>query len=261
MSAKVVKGSAELGNKIRLRRNELGFTIEEAASKAGGGTKTWARYEAGESIRHDKVKGLCKILDWRALPEQESGEPELDIDDYKRREIWPQEFADAFGDATAISFVIGSDILLDNIEQDLENLSCKPKGTHIGELEFSWLQGILPLQFIMQYDYDFLYYLKTILMCYRGKAANGLELIAHTVVEELVLYLIMEESKPLMEECIIPHLQSADEDAYLDWDVWPFDLFDDMDIVTFLYCDGYLEEEHPYHFKHWREQQFYCERE
>lgn len=260
MGAKSVKGNTELGKKIRLRRNELGFTIEEAASRAGVGTKTWARYEAGESIRHDKVKGVCKTLDWRTLPEQEVEELELDIDEYKHRKIWPQALADTFGDAAAISFVIGSDILLDNIEQDLENLSRKPRGTHIGELEFSWLQGSLPIQFAMQYDYDFLYYMRTILVRYRGQAANKLSFIAHTVAEELVLYLIMEEAQPLMEECIIPHLRLIDEEgACLDWDSWPFDLFDDMDVVTFLYCDQYLEEEHPYHFKHWRKQQFYCD--
>lgn len=47
MSARIIKGSAELGRKIRSRRNELGLTIEDAASKAGVGTKTWSRYESG----------------------------------------------------------------------------------------------------------------------------------------------------------------------------------------------------------------------
>ena len=48
MSTKILKGSIELGNKIRGRRNELSLTIEEAAKKAGVGTKTWSRYELGE---------------------------------------------------------------------------------------------------------------------------------------------------------------------------------------------------------------------
>jgi len=42
------------------RRSMLNLTIEEAASKAGVGTKTWSRYEAGGSIRKDKSKGICK---------------------------------------------------------------------------------------------------------------------------------------------------------------------------------------------------------
>lgn len=71
MSARIIKGSAELGRKIRSRRNELGLTIEDAASKAGVGTKTWSRYESGESIRRDKILHICKTLNWRALPVQE----------------------------------------------------------------------------------------------------------------------------------------------------------------------------------------------
>ena len=46
MNNKILKGSPELGSKIKQRRNELGLTIEEAASKAGVGTKTWSRYES-----------------------------------------------------------------------------------------------------------------------------------------------------------------------------------------------------------------------
>ncbi len=153
--------------------------------------------------------------------------------------------------------MIGSDILLDNIKEDLEALSCQPKGTHIGELDLSWLKDSMPPQFLMQYDYDFLYNMKTTLKRYRKQAASGTLFVAHTVAEELILYLVMEESRFLMES-IIPDLEAEAEDACYDWDSWPFDLFDDMDIVTFLYCGHYLEKEHPYHFKHWQEMQFCC---
>ena len=258
MSAKILKGSTELGNKIRLRRNELGFTIEEAASKAGVGTKTWSRYESGKSIRRDKVNSICKTLNWHILPNQEESEQtDMDINDYKCREIWPHALAETLGEAAAISSVIGSDILLDNIEQDLEALSCKPKGTHIGELNLSWLEDSLPPQFLMQYDYDFLYYWKTILIRYRNQAAHIKSFTAHTVIEELTLYIIMEKSKFLMEG-IVPYLPSEDKYSYYDWSNWPFDLFDDMDIITFLYSDHYLEKENLYHFEHWRKELFYA---
>ena len=263
MSAKIIKGSLALGNKIRFRRNELGFTIEEAASKAGVGTKTWSRYESGESIRHDKIVGICKALKWNSLPDQEENNQfKTDINQYKQSEIWPQALADTVGDVAAVSFVIGSDLLLDEIEEDLNALACKPKGSHIGELEYSWLKDSLPSQFLMQYDYDFLYYLKTILIRYREQAASKNCFIAHTVAEELTLYLVMEESEFLMES-ILPELQLEEGDTeydfiYSNWNSWPFDLFDDMDIVTFLYSDCYLEKDHPYNFEHWRDEQFYC---
>jgi len=265
MSAKIIKGSAELGKKIRLRRNELGLTIEEAASRAGVGTKTWSRYEFGESIRHDKVLNICKALNWHTLPGF-SDQPEVDLDKYKNSEVWPQALADTYGDAAAISFVIGSNILLDHLQQDLETLSHKPKGTHIGELECSWLEGNLPPQFLTEYDYDFLYYLKSILLQYRAQAASGTPFIAHSVADELTLYLVMEESKFLMES-IAPYIpleespleesDPEDECFYSDWETWPFDLFDDMDVVTFLYSDFYLDQNHSYHFVHWQEPQFY----
>lgn len=266
MSAKIIKGSTDLGHKIRLRRNELGLTIEEAASKAGIGTKTWSRYEAGGSIRHDKMLSVCKALNWHTLPiQEETSQVEIDFNEYKSSKVWPQALADAFGDIAAMSFVIGSDILLDDIEQDLQALSHKPKGTHIGELELSWLEGSLPLQFLMQYDYDFLYRLRTTVISYRNQAANGNYFIAHTVMDELTLYLIMEESKFSIES-IIPYMQlneSEPKDDHLysdwsDWYNWPFNIFDDMDIITFLYSDLYLEKNHDYHFEHWQEAQFYC---
>ena len=38
-----------------------------------------------------------------------------------------------------------------------------------------------------------------------------------------------------------------------------FDFYYDFFIVTCLYSDIYLKEENEYHFKHWLEQQFFCE--
>ncbi len=257
MSGKIIKGSLELGTKIKRRRNELGFTIEEAAAKAGVGTKTWSRYEAGESIRRDKIISICKVLNWNKLPDQEENEIGFDIMEYRNNEAWPQALADTLGEAAAVSFVIGSEILLDNIQQDLDALSCKPKGTHIGELDISWLKDNLPSQFLMQYDYDFLYYLKSIVLRYRSQASGNKCFVAHTVIEEIVLYIIMEESEFLMES-IISHLYSQEDDTFNDWSSWPFDLFDDMDVVTFLYSDFYLTQDHPYHFQNWQKDQFYC---
>ena len=60
-------------------------------------------------------------------------------------------------------------------------------------------------------------------------------------------------------ESIAPQLQSEDQDLCWDWNNWPYArVFDDMDIVTFLYSGGYLTKDHSYHFDHWREDQFYC---
>lgn len=52
-------------------------------------------------------------------------------------------------------------------------------------------------------------------------------------------------------------IDDAEED--ISAEEWVFDLFDDMDIISFLYSDVYLDSEHPYHFCHWNDQQFYME--
>ena len=82
MSIQVIKGSKELGDKIRSRRNSLKLSIEEAAAKAGVGSKTWSRYESGESIRRDKVLGICKVLNWSAFPGGSDDQTAFDIDSF-----------------------------------------------------------------------------------------------------------------------------------------------------------------------------------
>ncbi len=254
MSQIIIQGTAELARAIKSRRNDLKLTIEEAATRAGVGTKTWSRYESGESIRKDKCKGICKALNWHTFPALEETEASacITLKDYKKHEAWSKYLAKTFGEPAAASFAIGSDILLDNIDQDMESLAAMPKGSHIGELDISWLDSLLPSQFLMRYNYDFLYAFHCTVTQLRSIAHAGNEIVAHSVLEELALYLIVEESKLLME--------SADLDDADDWDEWIFDFFDDMDVVTWLYSDIYVPTDNAYHFDHWQERQFYTDR-
>ena len=76
-------------------------------------------------------------------------------------------------------------------------------------------------------------------------------------MEEMIFYLSSEETTVLME-------LSADEGGFADKisdysSDWVFDLFDDMDIVTCLYSDMYIDPEHIYHFTHWFDYQFYID--
>lgn len=258
LSQKSVKGSLELAKSIKLRRNELNLTIEQAASKAGVGTKTWSRYEAGESIRKDKCKGICKALNWSKLPDDGETETsnEFNINKYKNHKAWSPYLMERFGIHASASFAIGSDILLDYIQDDMNELSSMPRGSHVGQINVSWLESLLPAQFLMRYDYDFLYILHTTVNKFRLHAPCGTPIVAHSVIEELALYLIMEESRFLIESMEFDEEQD-DIDCYNDWDGWVFDIFDDMDLITFLYSDMYITNEHPYHFDCWLENQFY----
>lgn len=260
MPQKSIQGSKEIAREIKRRRNELDLTIEEAALRAGIGTKTWSRYEAGESIRKDKCKGICKALNWRSFPDGESdGNRKRLLDEYREHEAWSQFLADTYGIRAAIAFAAGSDMLLDSIKQDLSDLASMPSNSHIGQLGTSFIREELPNQFLMRYDYDFLYRMKQTLLRLRRRANKAMRMTAHSVMEELIIYLCNEEAQVLIEVGVgvddIVEVEALDGSKD-----WVFDMFDDMDIITFLYSDEYLDEDHPFHFSHWGDQQFYTER-
>lgn len=257
MTQRSIQGNQELAKQIKLRRSELNLTIEEAALRAGVGTKTWSRYEAGESIRKDKCKGICKALNWRSFP---YGESEVDkkslVEEFRNHEAWSPFLADHYGSKAAIAFAAGSDILLDYIKQDQSDLASMPSGSHIGQLSTSFISEELPPQFLMRYDYEFLYNMNCVLLRLRRRAKLGMPMTAHSILEELIIYMCNEEAQAFVE------LGAGADDLidieYLDYsNDWVFDMFDDMDIITFLYSNVYLSEDHPFHFERWNDQQFY----
>lgn len=250
MGQKSVKGNEKLAQAIKMRRNELNLTIEEAATRAGVGTKTWCRYEAGESIRQDKCKGICKALNWRGFPNEDEEDILLNTREYENHEAWSENLFDCFGESAAVSFAIGSDILIDYVKDDMKELLKMPRGTHIGQIGVSFLVNELPQQFCMKYDYEFMYALYTTIVRLRKMAHTNIQIVAHTVLEELALYLIVEQSRFLLE--------SSNCNLENDWDEWIFNLFGDMDIITYLYSENFLTEDDCYHFKNWMKSQFYC---
>lgn len=251
MGVRSIQGSSELGQQMKKRRNELGLTIEAAASKAGVGTKTWCRYEAGESIRQDKAKGICKALNWAFFPSQETEEAKedtFDICEYKEHEAWSTYLETMFGELAAISFVIGSDILLDHLNEDIDALAAMPRGTHLGQLSVSFIVSDLPEQFLTCYDYDFAYAFRCTVKRLRKRAHEGQEMMTHSVIEELAYYLIVEEAEFLMDSM---GLAKKYED-YEYWKDWIFDVFDRTDIEYKLYSElSLLDEKDEYHFVNW----------
>ena len=257
MAQRSIQGSADLAGQIKRRRNELKLTIEEAASRAGVGTKTWCRYEAGESIRQDKCKGVCKALNWSSFPDQDEEEDRwLSIEECKKRGPWSTFLEENYGPVAALSFAAGSDIVWDKINDDMRELTNMPAGTHIGQLSASWLADDLPEQFLMRYDYEFLYRMRCTLIKLRRWAKAGSPMTAHSVMEELLLYLCNEEAKAMIE--LSNGIKDCDDKEELDYiEEWVFDLFEDMDVVTFLYSDLYVSPDHTYHYSRWDEQQFF----
>ena len=81
---------------------------------------------------------------------------------------------------------------------------------------------------------------------------------AHSILEELLIYLCNEEAQALIEVSAGAD-DLLDNEELDDSEDWVFNMFDDMDIITFLYSHEYLTEDHPFHFKHWCDQQFYMD--
>ena len=269
------KGSKALGEAIKARRVALGLSAEEAARRAGVGTKTWFRYEAAGSIRNDKIKGVCKALSWVKLPQNNENNP--DTDGIKAEKSWLESVGESdagwsnflasnFGRKAAVSFAVGIEILEDYLTADLEELSQMPKGSHIGELQFSWLKDSLPGQFLMMYDYDFLYQFRSSLIAYRQRAHFGREVHAHTVVEELLTRLIRECAFDEIDEWIPEFLANENDSLTLfqeteGWKEWPENLCGDDDLSLYLNDGSWVEAGHDYHFDNWFKKQFYLDRE
>ena len=258
MAQQVIEGSEKLAEAIKKKRQELGLTLQEAATKANVGIKTWCRYEAGESIRRDKVKGICKVLGWTVFPgEYDDDEFDFNIETYKSDDAWSESICENFGTAAAIAFVIGSNALVDYLNDDLTSLAQMPKGTHIGELEVSQVRDMLPPQFILRYDYEFLFELRSTIKALQSRA-HCCDLETHSVLEELALYICITEAKFMME-VLEPKMEMAEIDGLDDWDDWIYDLFSDDDVITYLYSDRYVKPDEVYHFDHWTDDSFFME--
>ena len=177
----------------------------------------------------------------------------LTVKDYRSHEAWSASLEEHFGSWAALSFAFGSDFLLEEIEQDLNELKSMPAGTHLGQV-ISSLAGILPPQFLTSYDYNFLWQMRCELINMRKRAGIGASLETNSVLEELIIYLCCDET--------VGYIESMDANVIFDRKVekvnddWIYDLFDDSDIITFLYSDIWLPEDHTYHFSHWGEKEF-----
>lgn len=270
MPPKTNPNSESLAKAIRERREQLGMSIEDAARRAGVGLKTWARYESGSAIRQDKVKGVCRALAWLSLQDC-ACEVELkdgldseyqwvgSIDESD--EAWSSWLASLYGREAAVSFALGSAFLGDYMSEDLRALSSKPKGTHLGEIGYSMLGDMLPAQFAMSYDYDFLFHLRAVLNQYVKRGKHGHEMYAHSVAEELIVRLIRDLSFDAVEGWVESRVDSnavEEEGSPVElWGEWPEGLCDDIDFETYLNDGSWLEKGHTYHFDDWFTPQFY----
>ena len=72
------------------------------------------------------------------------------------------------------------------------------------------------------------------------------------------MYLILEQSEDMIES-MAPNMDELGITYDSDWKNWIFDLFEDEDLITYLYNDYYLVNDDTYHFDHWQEKRFWQE--
>lgn len=199
------------------------------------------------------------------------------IDAMKESDTWSQTLAEQVGEIAAASFCFGSDLLFDLIKDSMRDIIDYPNGTTLSDINdvgfANALSDMLPKQFASCYNLSFLVQMKGVLENLRASIprAKG-RVCAHTVMEEIILYLIMGISEDIggvydlyssndnhefgnekNEDC----MQDENFDHVLE--TWAFDVFDDADVVTYLYSDIKLPEKHVYHFSRWMEPQFYTQ--
>ena len=130
----------------------------------------------------------------------------------------------------------------------MEALARLPRGSHIGQIGHSFLELDLPEQFLTRYDYEFLYALRCALHDQIFLVEHKQFPAVHCVMDQLVLYMIIERARMLLED--------GDFVAEDGWDEWIYDIIGDQDILDCLYSDTLLTPASIFHFDHWTERQF-----
>lgn len=131
-----------------------------------------------------------------------------------------------------MGFAVRSDTLLDEFNDDIEGLGKMPRGSHIGELEHSILADLLPEQFLIQYDYDFMYKMRARLCHIREQLHISNDFQVHMIADELLLAISFNDAYPM--EDWVPE-NSPTDDTLLD-DSLPWEEYSE-EVVGGI-CDG-----------------------
>lgn len=249
--------SQELKQVVITKRQHLAMNTEEASRRVGIAPKTWSEYEEDGRLPIHMIPRMCKAIGIQSLPSLSDTELHLPSQDNIRlRDLysWSPYIAKTLGKKAALSYAIGSTILISDIDLALQELKELPRRTHIAELDSSLLSSVLPRQFAMEYDYEFLFALRARLLYIVRELHSRDSFSVHTVLDELILHFILQLSTPIIACWNPAEPTELDED----WNVWKASLCnDDDDLESFLYTEWmWLSAERTYHFSHWLEPAF-----
>lgn len=167
----------------------------------------------------------------------------LNLSDYKNLDGWSAYIQEFFGTDAAIAFAAGSDIFLNFLEEDLEELSQLSANSHLGQLSCSLIKDRLPKQFLMNYTYEFLLKVKQSLIQLYMRAKAGLPMEPSSVIEEILIKICVE-----IGECDVAFNEAK---IYTYNKEWIYDLFGDSDMEDLLYSGFLVDQNNDYHIDYW----------
>lgn len=247
MPPNTISIAKETGKMIRARRRELGYTVEEAAYVAGVSPKTWGRYEAGGSVRSDKLGYVLRVLRWRDLPGQGGrASPSTSRVD-RSSPFWLAWARDGFSEDEALALFYSAKSLCDELWEARDALSSMPRCSHIGQVPpyvHGRLADCLPRRYLTRYGYEFLFEMKNRFdMLVLAKLADVPEL-THTCFFDDVIWFVLVRRAQLHAEV---HDLEADLEAR--------DFFDDDRVyeeLEMLFEDAVIPDSgDAWHFDNW----------
>lgn len=204
-------------------------------------------------------------------------EKKEDLASYKKEPEWSDAMDEYYGHQAAVSFVIGAQMLGDELNTAIRELEGKSAQSTLKDCEETYLADFLPPAYQKRYTRKWLQHMQKVLNAYIDRVHTSDDLRAHTVLEEIIVKTCMDLTADYMKSDIIPNLpreiydedegfmrdckdgEEVDpEDVWNNYDTWAYDLFDDDEVNILFTCDDVsLLKMSEYAFSHWDEDQFW----
>ena len=161
---------------------------------------------------------------------------------------WSPLLAATLGADAARTFSLGVDVHRGLLTEDLEQLAHLPRGTHLGELEESWISAALPRLWLTRYDHEFCHYVLAVdeelcaRLCTHPLGVG--EPLVRTVAEEMVLHQILT-----LGHAVARSQGYSEGDP---WEQWYLFLAGSAEDIDALYASNFFPlPEERLHIDHW----------
>lgn len=215
----------------------------------------------GSVLEHDheafqaEIEQLCDEGEIKKMCDPEVARKEIrkDIREAKKEGKWPYEIAKRYGIPAAYALLIGLELLEDEAKESYDELE---NGTAPEETS---LAIMLPKVFSGRYDNSFYKTMLEHIEAIREIIRDQAPFLMHSVLDELIIYLAIDEAEMYFELCPLTLEALSDYAKAADWYSWVADHFEDDDTVLCLYTFPQIAlcEESQFAFEHWTDNIFW----